>query len=209
MKFLPKKLHSSSGATMLMALVLLLVATMVSAGGISAGMTAANTIRTNQSQQQELLTVTSAAELMLDSFTGARYTIEKNYHQVATSTSWILDKQTVTVPNVSFGETLRDALDTMEKDDSMIGSVKNKYRISGGSFQDVDVTLLVEKNVQSENYDLTALFTSGETSLVLIMEGQRTENTNTIGVKKTNTVIVQWVPSKVKRPTSEELMKFA
>lgn len=70
MRTLKEKLHSSSGASILMALLLLLVALMVSLVILSAAISAVKAVRSDREQQQLYLTVSSAAELIRDSIAG-------------------------------------------------------------------------------------------------------------------------------------------
>ena len=66
-----KKIRSSQGATMLMALLLMLVGLMVSAVVISAAVSTVAGIRTGEEQQQAYLTVESAAQLFRDTLEGS------------------------------------------------------------------------------------------------------------------------------------------
>ena len=68
-----KKLRNERGASILMALVLLLLASMVSAVILSAATSAARRIRNDREAQQDYLTVSSAAEMIRDSIQADRY----------------------------------------------------------------------------------------------------------------------------------------
>lgn len=65
---LRRKLNEQQGASLLMALLMLLVALMVSAVVLAGASGAVSSLRTGQRQQQASLTVTSAAELIRNSF---------------------------------------------------------------------------------------------------------------------------------------------
>ena len=65
-----KKLKNNSGATILMALLLILLATAVGAAVLTAAVSAARHLRSDREAQQNYLTVSSAAELIRDSITG-------------------------------------------------------------------------------------------------------------------------------------------
>ncbi len=68
-----KKLHDKRGATILLALFLLLLATMVSTVILTAVASVSKHITRDREAQQAYLTVSSAAELLRDSIQSARY----------------------------------------------------------------------------------------------------------------------------------------
>ena len=68
-----KRLKNNSGATILMALLLILLATAVGAAVLTAAVSAARHLRSDREAQQNYLTVSSAAELIRDSITGQTY----------------------------------------------------------------------------------------------------------------------------------------
>lgn len=68
-----RKLNSERGATMMMALLLLALTVMVSAVIISAALTNAKHLRSERTQEQAFLTVSSAAELLLEALEGQKY----------------------------------------------------------------------------------------------------------------------------------------
>ena len=68
-----KKVKNNSGATILMALLLILLATAVGAAVLTAAVSAARHLRSDREAQQNYLTVSSAAELIRDSITGQTY----------------------------------------------------------------------------------------------------------------------------------------
>lgn len=70
MKRLAQKLNCRRGASMLMALLLFLIAAMVSAVIITAAVSARSRVASDCAQQQTYLTVSSAAELLRDSIEG-------------------------------------------------------------------------------------------------------------------------------------------
>lgn len=67
------KLKNDRGASIIMALVVVLVLTMVSVVIISSAYTNMARLKRNQAEQQAYLTVSSAAQLMRDSIAGASY----------------------------------------------------------------------------------------------------------------------------------------
>lgn len=70
MKRLAQKLNCRRGASMLMALLLFLIAAMVSAAIITAAVSARSRVASDRAQQQTYLTVSSAAELLRSSIEG-------------------------------------------------------------------------------------------------------------------------------------------
>ena len=81
-----KKVKNNSGATILMALLLILLATAVGAAVLTAAVSAARHLRSDREAQQNYLTVSSAAELIRDSINGQTYqrTLTKYYKYVET-----------------------------------------------------------------------------------------------------------------------------
>ena len=69
-----KKVKNNSGATILMALLLILLSTAVGAAVLTAAVSAARHLRSDREAQQNYLTVSSAAELIRDSIAGDKYT---------------------------------------------------------------------------------------------------------------------------------------
>ena len=68
-----KKVKNNSGATILMALLLILLSTAVGAAVLTAAVSAAHHLRSDREDQQNYLTVSSAAELIRDSINGQTY----------------------------------------------------------------------------------------------------------------------------------------
>lgn len=68
-----KKLKNNSGATILMALLLILLAMAVGAAILTAAVSAAHHMKCDREAQQNYLTVSSAAELIRDSIAGDKY----------------------------------------------------------------------------------------------------------------------------------------
>ena len=66
-------MKNNSGATILMALLLILLATAVGAAVLTAAVSAARHLRSDREAQQNYLTVSSAAELIRDSINGQTY----------------------------------------------------------------------------------------------------------------------------------------
>lgn len=91
MKRLRKKLHSERGASILLALLMLLVCMMVGASVLAAAASNAGKIRSNRVEQQRYLTLSSAIRLVADELQKARYT---GKYKV-----WTWDVTTVTVDN--------------------------------------------------------------------------------------------------------------
>ena len=78
-----KRLKNNSGATILMALLLILLSTAVGAAVLTAAVSAARHLRSDREAQQNYLTVSSAAELIRDSINRQTYkrTLTKYYNR--------------------------------------------------------------------------------------------------------------------------------
>lgn len=73
MRHLREKLHSESGASILIALLLFLVCCMVAASILAAAMSNAGKSRSNRAEQQKYLTLSSAIQLVADEIQEAKY----------------------------------------------------------------------------------------------------------------------------------------
>ena len=73
MKRLRKKLHSERGASILLALLFFLVCMMVGASVLAAAASNAGKIRSNRTEQQKYLTLSSAIRLICDELEQAEY----------------------------------------------------------------------------------------------------------------------------------------
>lgn len=73
MKKLPEKLHSQNGASILLALLFLLVCMMVAASVLMAAVSNAGKIRSNYEEQQRYLALSSALRLVADELEQAEY----------------------------------------------------------------------------------------------------------------------------------------
>lgn len=112
-----KKLRSSRGATMLMALLLMLVGLMVSAVIISAAVSTVAGVRSGEEQQQAYLTVESAAQLFRDTLEGSgqKYEIKtvKKYSDSTLVYEVGFYDQEITSPSGPFSAVIKDALDNV------------------------------------------------------------------------------------------------
>ena len=109
MKRAKQKLHSRSGATILLALLLFLVAAMVCAVIVSASFTTAKRVHDDKSEEQDYLTVSSAAKLLKKSLLSSSVTY--------TTTTLVTDgvpaaPQTVPTAAGPRGEALRAAIES-------------------------------------------------------------------------------------------------
>ena len=82
------KVQSQSGASMLMALFLLLVVTVVSVVILVSATSAAHQVRDNRAAQQAYLTVSSAADLLVQAFAKQSYTYTLSDEPKITRTEW-------------------------------------------------------------------------------------------------------------------------
>ena len=99
-----KRLKNNSGATILMALLLILLATAVGAAVLTAAVSAARHLRSDREAQQNYLTVSSAAELIRDSINGQTYkrtltvTREANTDEHGNVTGYTVSSNTEVIP---------------------------------------------------------------------------------------------------------------
>ena len=157
MDALRRKLHDQRGVSMLMALLLMLVALMVSAVVVAGAVSA---LRTDQEQEQAALTVTSAAELIRNSFlasdmkyvsTTVSYEFYYNSNQNTSSTT------TQTIPaELAFSDFANYAIGRLRDGQPVLNRVYT-FHLEDDRVSDVTATF-------SMTYDT---LDSGETSYVL------------------------------------------
>lgn len=176
MNSIRKKLSDSRGESMLMAMLLLLVAVIASSVMLSAVVTAANTSRSDHDQQQAMLTVTSAAELMQDSFSASAYSVVTLYT--------INDDHTLT------------AQPPIYKEAEGYDPVDIQLRISRTALNSTTRdTLTALFSTEKARILLTM---NGLHELV-----RQTDATT--GRIQQDTVTVKWVPDTIRRPANEDL----
>lgn len=211
MTALRKKLHTSRGATMLMALLLLLVAMMVSITLFTAAMTAYKTIRNDHESEQAVLTLSSAAELFRDAVmhTDCK-TVFTSYYWDANYTNHI-ETQTQT-------QITGDLSDILEKMVTSLSQTQTTYTtactVTAEGYAPVDVAFSAKRS-QWENdsrvytYSITAVFTGTfageERRMVLTMTGTPQMDTQTSGqlennrYVKTDTFTLKWSDAQISR----------
>ena len=160
MDALRRKLHDQRGVSMLMALLLMLVALMVSAVVVAGASSAVSALRTDQKQEQAALTVTSAAELIRNSFlasdmkyvsTTVSYEFYYNPNQNTSSTT------TQTIPaELAFSDFANYAIGRLRDGQPVLNRVYT-FHLEDDRVSDVTATF-------SMTYDT---LDSGETSYVL------------------------------------------
>ena len=160
MDALRRKLHDQRGVSMLMALLLMLVALMVSAVVVAGASSAVSALRTDQKQEQAALTVTSAAELIRNSFlvsdmkyvsTTVSYEFYYNSNQNTSSTT------TQTIPaELAFSDFANYAIGRLRDGQPVLNRVYT-FHLEDDRVSDVTATF-------SMTYDT---LDSGETSYVL------------------------------------------
>lgn len=117
MERVKSKLHSESGVSILLALLLLLVATMVSAVILSAAVTATKRVYDDKQQAQDYLTVSSAARLLRTAVTGASCTkIETTESETTNGTEIINPTVTTYESTGELGGLLLTAMLAADKD---------------------------------------------------------------------------------------------
>ncbi len=81
MRRLREKLHSESGASILLALLMFLVCGMVASSILAAATSNAGKARSNQVEHQKYLTLSSAIRLVADELERAEYTGQYNLYE--------------------------------------------------------------------------------------------------------------------------------
>ena len=179
MTFLRKKLHNEAGSSMLMALLFLLVAVMVSVVILSAAISASASVRSDRAQQQAMLTVSSAAELLRDSLASE----EGRYQEITTyvyPNNWQggnpKTEQTTQEASGNFSEILNAAVKYLGQYSSAVFS--DNYTIEADRFEPVSLDLKITHDQGTDTYKLRAEFEnvtdSGHTCrMVLTMDGSQ------------------------------------
>lgn len=207
MNSIRKKLSDSRGESMLMAMLLLLVAVIASSVMLSAAVTAANTSRSDHDQQQAMLTVTSAAELMQDNFSVSAYSVVTLYT--------INDDHTLTAqPPIykeaegAFSGILNDAMAALNQSPNV--PYEGSFQLTAEGYDPVDIQLRISRTaLNSTTRDtLTALFSTEKARILLTMNGLHElvrQTDATTGRIQQDTVTVKWVPDTIRRPANEDL----
>lgn len=167
MKTIFAKLRSNRGSSMVMALILMLVAVMVSHTILAAAATAGRNVQLGDAGQQAYLTVSSAAETFRDavlSFDGVfKKTITKEY---ATRNEYDADKPKSTVsaytdlPSESpFSQEVEAALKHLTEYPA--STYTHAYQIQAQDYDPVDMELTMQKKPNYEDrYILSAAFSN-------------------------------------------------
>ena len=100
------KVQSQSGASMLMALFLLLVVTVVSVVILVSATSAAHQVRDNRAAQQAYLTVSSAADLLVQAFAKQSYTYTLTTYTRSDDSTITQTKENESAPESVLQETL-------------------------------------------------------------------------------------------------------
>lgn len=178
MKQLHNKLNDRAGATILMALLFMLVATMVSAVILSAATTAAKTLRTRRDNQQAYLTCSSAAlylrDALLEEDSGYQVSFTQRYNDETLNREDGDPQKTVTARD---GEDIRKIVDALlaaylSKEDKLGPFDDNPaqqltaatYRLTVGDTAPVEIKLRLERDpddtLGTDEYKKTYLLTA-------------------------------------------------
>lgn len=163
MDALRRKLHEQRGASMLMALLLMLAAVTVSAIVMAASSSAVSALRTDRAQEQAVLTVTSAAELVRSCFlsedmvyTSTTVTYEYQYNTSRNSSSTTAQP----VPDTAaFADFVNYAIGQL-RDGSIVLPRVYTLHMADDRVSDVTATFTMTRDILS----------SGEPSYILSVE---------------------------------------
>lgn len=165
MDALRRKLNDQRGVSMLMALLLMLVALMVSAVVVAAASGAVASLRSDRAQEQASLTVTSAAELVRDSFLSPdmTYTVTTTTKKYAYSgTADTSTKTQEIAAGTAFSGFANYAIDQLRKSQTVLPRVYTLH-MDDEHISDVQVTLSMRYEMLSGgqySYVLTAALES-------------------------------------------------
>jgi uncharacterized protein YlxP (DUF503 family) len=185
MQNIRKKLHSNSGASMIMALLLMLVGVVTSAVIIAAALNAVLSVKEDRAQQQAYLTVSSAAELIRDELEEGKSDYTKTVTEVTTTDWWgnktsddPVTKVTVEDDSAIFSSIIKSAIEYLESYPT--ATYHETYTINADAksadYADVSAEVFIKKTTdQADKYNLTIWFTGGEEPnqcrMALTMEG--------------------------------------
>jgi len=137
-----KKLNTNNGATMLMALLFMLVAVVVSVVTVTAAISATQTISKDREQQQAYLTVSSAAQFLREEIVGQSYVIEETKYYEDSSYKIESSRTDIAVIN-SFDGSLSEVLDDCVKKALNGIEYETEFVISVEGMDPVDVILRI------------------------------------------------------------------
>ena len=199
MQAIRRKLNSQRGASMLMALLLMLVGIMVSAVNK----------RSEKEQQQAYLAVNSAAELVRDDF----QSLTGRYKDVTTTVTHADGTTTTTNDTIKATCAVGDMINDIGAwfiDVNTTSTYAKTYTFSVDGYEDVSAEILVSVDTGSDGsskvYNLAATFTNGADSehpcrVVLTMEGKLTEERTSGDTGSTQVVTrtLEWNKAKLQK----------
>ena len=183
-----KKIQSNSGASLVMALLLILVGVMVSAVIIAAAVSSVQAQNQSRDEQKLYLEVSSAAELVRDELEGDECDCSSEVTNVYTkrnsSKNWG-DPSTTTKKKYGTGELFGSVIEeALEYAETYTGSTFSKtYSIDAGDYNKVTAEVLLNKKTENdgEKYNLTITFASEKDEhkcrMILTADGIVTTNT--------------------------------
>ena len=198
MQAIRRKLNSQRGASMLMALLLMLV-----------GISAAVNKRSEKEQQQAYLAVNSAAELVRDDF----QSLTGRYKDVTTTVTHADGTTTTTNDTIKATCAVGDMINDIGAwfiDVNTTSTYAKTYTFSVDGYEDVSAEILVSVDTGSDGsskvYNLAATFTNGADSehpcrVVLTMEGKLTEERTSGDTGSTQVVTrtLEWNKAKLQK----------
>ena len=183
-----KKIQSNSGASLVMALLLILVGVMVSAVIIAAAVSSVQAQNQSRDEQQLYLEVSSAAELVRDELESDECDCSSEVTNVYTkrnsSKNWG-DPSTTTKKKYGTGALFSSVIEeALEYAETYTGSTFSKtYSIDAGDYNKVTAEVLLNKKTENdgEKYNLTITFASEKDEhkcrMILTADGIVTTNT--------------------------------
>ena len=179
-----KKVKNNSGATILMALLLILLATAVGAAVLTAAVSAARHLRSDREAQQNYLTVSSAAELIRDSIAGDKYTrtMTETYTEPKDDDGNITYTVTYSTDVKSPTGIMKEWLSACIED----GGEKDRYASFKAFSDTIEVDLKIDDNTSLRT--VTAAFSAREDGQIQVQLSLKPEAGKTYDCRLTRTM---------------------
>ena len=196
MDALRRKLHDQRGVSMLMALLLMLVALMVSAVVLAGASSAVSALRTDQKQEQAALTVTSAAELIRNSFLASdmkyvsatvsyEFYYNPNQNTSSTTTQTIpaelafSDFANYAIGRLRDGQPVLNRVYTLHLEDDRVSDVTATFSMASGETSYV-LTAALESTDPDAPYRMTLVMPSAVTTSTSVNDQRFYKMTTTV-----------------------------
>ena len=167
-----KKLKNNSGASMVMALLLMLVGVMTSAVVTAAAINAAISVKEERAEQQAYLTVSSAATLIKDDMEAGKCDYKEvltevydwDYWNWGWSSTPSSSTSTIGAGDSIFSSIIKDGLQKVRANSGYV--FNEKYTINAADNADVSIEIFISEDTNTDTgdvkYNITVNFEGGE-----------------------------------------------